>query len=602
MNYIGITIGPIVDTMMQTSTPAGLWFASYFFSSVTRDICLKTQENEGYKILSLPMEKSTESTDMFNKPFSVNNHINENIGIGTYHDRVYIKTEKEWNEAKLVVDSAIHTAIVNRAEELSKCCLPNYGSDRKSITNALTDFLEIRYICLAENDVGEKGIVGSLAETLDALELSSKTIKDPENNPLYKVIRGDESSSNIYLKKIPVLEEAIETNCRHFLLAQKSNNREKKSDIQIHDLKWIASRGKPDDISNKKTANYFAIVQCDGDNMGAIGKKESDGEGCGNKGKNFSNLCTEYTSRSVELIAKFGGVVIYAGGDDLLFLAPVIGNNPLYDDNKDKNDKTNSPVEEKENDHEKKEITVWELCQIISEKFDKTFKAIYDNGALGIKEEEAKPALSFGVSINYNKYPLYEAFADAMYLLFDVAKKYCDNREKEKLKNNIALKVHKSSGQTAGFVCCMNTNKDAGSASVFTEFITFVNDYFMVNGTDVGKADAIKEKNNRDKDTQEDKKNKVMHSLLYHMESMSPLFQRALSDESYARNAFSHAFDNDLQVFGKEMVDKVIDLSIKVHTAVEKKLIKGLKKDKDEEPDVTVLTSMLRVAKFLLED
>ena len=37
--FIGFTLGPILETMGMTSTPAGLWAASYMFSFLTRSIC-----------------------------------------------------------------------------------------------------------------------------------------------------------------------------------------------------------------------------------------------------------------------------------------------------------------------------------------------------------------------------------------------------------------------------------------------------------------------------------------------------------------------------------------------------------------------------------
>ena len=37
--YIGITIGPILQTLEEAGTPAALWFASSYFSDLTRRIC-----------------------------------------------------------------------------------------------------------------------------------------------------------------------------------------------------------------------------------------------------------------------------------------------------------------------------------------------------------------------------------------------------------------------------------------------------------------------------------------------------------------------------------------------------------------------------------
>ena len=36
--YIGITIGPILQTLEEAGTPAALWFASSYFSDLTRRI------------------------------------------------------------------------------------------------------------------------------------------------------------------------------------------------------------------------------------------------------------------------------------------------------------------------------------------------------------------------------------------------------------------------------------------------------------------------------------------------------------------------------------------------------------------------------------
>lgn len=38
---------------------------------------------------------------------------------------------------------------------------------------------------------------------------------------------------------------------------------------------------------------------------------------------NFSAACLKYTKKCAELIGDYGGVTIFAGGDDLLFLAPL---------------------------------------------------------------------------------------------------------------------------------------------------------------------------------------------------------------------------------------------------------------------------------------
>ncbi len=147
-----------------------------------------------------------------------------------------------------------------------------------------------------------------------------------------------------------------------------------------------------DDIQKLSSNNYFCIVHADGDSMGkVIANKE--------KIEQVSKNLFEYAKESHELIKAFKGQTIFAGGDDLLFFAPVI--------------------------HDGK--TIFELCDEISNGFNEKFKG-------------TKATLSFGVAIVYHKYPLYEALEKSRELLFVEAK--------QEPKNSIAFSVTKHSGQT----------------------------------------------------------------------------------------------------------------------------------------------------------
>lgn len=42
--YVGITVGPIADTMAYSSAPVALWFASYLFSSLVRNLCIEIEK------------------------------------------------------------------------------------------------------------------------------------------------------------------------------------------------------------------------------------------------------------------------------------------------------------------------------------------------------------------------------------------------------------------------------------------------------------------------------------------------------------------------------------------------------------------------------
>lgn len=76
--YIGITIGPILQTLEEAGTPAALWFASSYFSDLTRRICQAlTIHMEGIQIYSPYYSETTVDND----------------GVGKYHDRIIFSAD-----------------------------------------------------------------------------------------------------------------------------------------------------------------------------------------------------------------------------------------------------------------------------------------------------------------------------------------------------------------------------------------------------------------------------------------------------------------------------------------------------------------------------
>ena len=89
-SYVGITIGPIFDTICDADSPAALWFASSFFSDITRRICKELlDENNG--ILDVQIYSPFYSED-----------INLEDGVGKFHDRI-IFSAKPFENIKLLL-------------------------------------------------------------------------------------------------------------------------------------------------------------------------------------------------------------------------------------------------------------------------------------------------------------------------------------------------------------------------------------------------------------------------------------------------------------------------------------------------------------------
>jgi hypothetical protein len=109
--------------------------------------------------------------------------------------------------------------------------------------------------------------------------------------------------------------------------------------------------------------------------------------------------------------------------------------------------------------------------------------------------------------------------------------------------------------------------------------------------------------------------NKVIHSILYNMESMKRLFLSAMDsdvnqaigshEKSQMKNVLLNYYDNDNQAFGKTMVIKIAELATMVGKWNRDGFIKGIdsKENNDKSNDALfALTSMLRFAYFLIEE
>lgn len=523
--YLGITIGPIIETMSYTSTPAGLWTASYFFSSITRNLYIELKA-KGYKILTVPENMECEVK-----------------GIGQYHDRIYAVTPEGKSdfdvteEAKRVIESVIK----KRAEEISHAISEDKQIDLNNIIKRLHSYLQIHFILQYVEDT--QVLAKAMAEALDSLENCQSTVGNLSNNDLVCMLTGKRDNANCYIKKYEPFKDAV--------MLHKKNNGE-----QIKDLHDIACCGIPSAKLNK----YFAVIQADGDGMGKIvnadlTEQTNNQVGLDDQEKRirmFSELCMKYTAEASKLIQTYNGVVIYAGGDDLLFLAPIIGETG----------------------------NIWTLCKEIGNKFNSIFNPAYNKEAGNIVKENQVPSISFGVSVNYYKFPLYEAFEDARNLLFGTAKNFGD-------KNNLAISVHKASGQTSGYVCRMET-KVMSDSKIFETLIDYIELLTQSDG----------------KNVQEN--NQMLHSLLYHIENKRELFKLAISDENKRNKFFENVFDSIMQKNHKNYIDRIKELTGQIVNVVknEDKKISTLTEENADaaEEAVNVLTNILRTSKILVEE
>lgn len=382
----GITIGPIIETISNAPSPAALWFASYFFSDITRRICEKIYHSDSFK-----------NTIIF-APY-YNDGDTDKDGVGKYNDRIIFRAEQITKDA---LDGIIKDVKRESVNDFQK------SINVSDAVKYLEEYLQTPFVILP---YGEDRTVEEIYSYLDILELMRTVPADDRYSPFSSLFKGKENSRNIYVRESGLFKK----------IDQEDNQLQSPAkDKHIWRIEEIAAQkdtlldhkdGRTENcrtITGKKWPHYYSIVSADGDQLGKT-VKTADFES--NEQENsrvilFNKACKENAIQAAKIIQGYGGMTIYAGGDDLLFIAPVVGM-----------DGTN----------------IFSLCDSLNCSFGKHMEK---NGFHNM-------SMSFGTSIQYYKFPLYEALEKSRDLQTK-AKKYG--------RNATALSLRKHSGQSIGFI------------------------------------------------------------------------------------------------------------------------------------------------------
>ena len=355
MKFSAINIGPIIATLGMARRPRELWAASYMFSHLMK--CIYTEvEKAGMTIISPA------------KPEQDKNKV------GIYPDRIYFKGD---GDVKEIINDAVWAFYKDLL-----------GDGKKTGKNPDLNYFNLMSAsCTAGK---ESDAISDLIQKLDVLELCNYAADGNAAQSIYDVISEKRNS--------PLFD-----------LADGQFYRNIKS---IEEIACVQRKADPEK-KEKSHHRYFCVVQADGDKVGTIvsHKDLKDGEIL-----RISKELAGFGIKASRQIEIFGGLPIYAGGDDLLFIAPVIGKDGTH---------------------------IFSLLETIEKD---AFKGVQNVvGALNLNDDDGnkiEASLSFGVSISYYKYPLYEALETAKNLLFGRAKKNF------KQKNAVAWSLRKHSGGT----------------------------------------------------------------------------------------------------------------------------------------------------------
>ena len=417
--YTAINIGPIVGTISMARKPREMWAASYMFSYLME--CIINEIGKLGKKITIV------------SPATLGDNI-KRANVGLYPDRVFVEGE------------------IDNIEEVLRSAVKTFSEK----TKVSSDYVNIMYVSIEQT--GKAGAIKELNYLLDCTELNNRPVNNKGrvdvlnliqkkyDSPLFK----DENKSGKF--EIPTLGEIA----THKFSKSEKKDEWKKYCIEARSKDTVTDFGEDAFYANiKKTfkedfksyCKYICIVQADGDNMGKV-VSELDTD----KVKILSSALLAYGSEASRIIESYGGLPVYAGGDDLLFIAPVVSDNKV--EGQDGNKATN----------------IFELLSAIDDCYKSMVDERMDEKDLG-RPKNIHTSISYGLSISYYKYPLYEAWNSAISLLFDTAKKVSG-------KNAVAWCLRKHSG--SGFTGALSKS-DENVYKIFKELMGYSVDENLVS-------------------------------------------------------------------------------------------------------------------------
>jgi CRISPR-associated protein Cmr2 len=398
--YLALTIGPIYKTIQRARKTRELWVASFLLSQFMKELLGEVQKFG--TALSPDLEELTE-----NKKYH---------GAGIWNDNCFFEIH---DEKLAALKTGLPKIIKDAKSKIIGYALHELKSEKKKLPldeDQLSQLLEQHFHChavLYSTDKSDEKVLVELGKRTASAEMRDLFPNRNDDFISEALFRG-RAIRNLYDQgfDFTVDDQKIFTPVHHYDLKRRlpslleiavrefrdkpvykeiekvitekiKENDEVETDEENQEIiKKLKELPKIDGRSLfKKRHKYVAIVQSDGDGVGSFIQSQTDA----GEILKISKALMAFSTAAVEQIVDYDALPVYAGGDDLLFIAPL----------RNKDDKS-----------------IFDLIENIKSEFDKQtiFK---QNGA----------SLSFGISIFYYKYPLGEALENGRELLNKLAKK-----------------------------------------------------------------------------------------------------------------------------------------------------------------------------------
>lgn len=498
--YIALTIGPIYKTLSNARATRELWGASYLFSYLMSKLLVECKPIDGITIIS---------------PFVPDKTLQ--IGAGLFPDRCYLLSQNE--QALERVLKARKTVI----EQLAVDIATHLTVPVIEVDTFLKQYLKVYVL---EQEINAPNPLSTLNKVLDTLELQETIIPIQKRNYIADLLNrvnksfltkeafGHGHNFNTLIEIGSQGLAAIDKNkydgiLQRTLSAQK-NSETNTLDDEANTIKELKKEGNFKD-QFRTYHKYICIVHADGDNVGAAICNLENNEQIGI----FSEELYRFGIIAVELINKYKGLPTYAGGDDLLFFAPMMSGYDMADAVPLTNPKTGS--------------TIFDLLDRLDAAFADMKNKVEERLGKEIDTPDKPLRLSYGISVSHYKFPMGEAIIKSRNLCFDDAKK---------TKNAIALQVLKHSGQYWDTVL----QKDSEVHKLFKAMLS----------------------------SQLDKGDQMLKSVLHKLDDSRAIFEKIGTDKERIANYLKNSFDEDVHKT-HEIKEYFKDVVVLIYTVLNEK-------------------------------
>lgn len=395
-HYLAVTAGPIYRTLSNVRRTRELWAASYCFTYLMKGIAKKLHNLE-YKNFIIPYTND----EVFK---------HQKDGVGRFPDRLIFQANNP-DKDKKNLENAIAETLDDFSEQVCIRLKINNETEKANVNIFFKDYFQLYIVSknLAEvdNPVLKISPAIEVAELKRSFSLEAKEYLDlllTKVTTSFLVEDAFGKTTHFFDSVVEVALREFKKDSAYLAYNNKKKNSKKFKEEQNDEETLVLDIAKSNKNKFRISHKYIAIVHADGDGIGKIIEAIRDTPpGLIQNFHNFSQKLSDYSSEATKMISRYGGMPVYAGGDDLLFFAPVYNKQSDEKDTKD----------------------IFSLL----DKLNSSFKKKMGNGA----------TLSFGLSISYYKFPLAEAVETSRDLMFLRAKKTTE-------KNCISFKVLKHSG------------------------------------------------------------------------------------------------------------------------------------------------------------